>query len=137
MSVKINLPLSSDWKVSTEITRNEEGEEVTSLYATCGKASIELYAGAIPDTTNAQQECINSYAEAFDVKKGEPVEIGEIPFMGTQGWYYDAEDETGAPVILICVEPRKGTLVMAILADENEDKLDDLMSLVDENLTVE
>ena len=63
--------------------------------------------------------------------------IREIPFLGHTGWYYDAEDDDGAPVILICFEPVPGTLVMAILAHRDEEKLDELLSYVDENLRID
>lgn len=133
--MKINLPLEG-WNTEVE-TLNDEGIEVQSLYATKGSASIEIYAGATPEDSDAKQECMNSYAEAFGAKDGDEIPLGELPFMGQNAYYYDAEDDSGAPVIVICVEPVRGTLVIAILGEKDDDKLDDLLSLVDENLTIE
>jgi len=136
MAHKITLPLPAGWNVEEEVI-NEQGAEVVSYYASKGQASIELYVGETPEGSDAYQECMFSYAEAFGSKEGDEIPIGEIPFMGQTGAFYDAEDDHGAPVILICVEPVKGVLVMAILGEKDDDSLDDLMSLVDENLKID
>ena len=136
MAHKITLSLPKGWKIEEE-TLNDEGIEVLSCYATKGPASIELYVGDTPEGSDAYNECMCSYAEAFGTKPGEEVPLGEFPFMGQTAAYYDAEDDSGAPVIVICVEPVKGTLVMAILGEKNDDALDDLISVIDENLSVE
>lgn len=145
MAHKINLPLGKDWEVEEEII-TEQGEEVVSYYATAEAsgnpehkgASIELYVGNTPEDSDAKIECINSYLEAIGVDdENEEVPVCSINYLGQEGWYYEADDENGAPVILICVEPVKGTLVMAILAHRNEEKLDELMTYVDEHLTID
>ena len=144
MSHKITLPLPKGWEVEQELIL-EENEEVVSYYATPGKnadpasqgASIELYVGETPPESDAKIECINSYMEAIGLEEGEEIPVREIPFIGQPGWYYDAEDDDGCPVILICVESAPGTLVMAILAHRDEESLDELLSYVDENLSVD
>ncbi|MCQ2145347.1 MAG: hypothetical protein MJY72_06365 [Bacteroidales bacterium] len=136
MKHSINFPFPAGWNIEEE-TVLEDGMEVETLYATKGKASIELYVGDTPEGSDAFQECMFSYAEAFGAKEGDELPIGELPFLGQTGAYYDAEDDNGNPVIVICVEPKAGTLVMAILGEKDDDSLDDLMSLVDENLKVE
>jgi len=135
MAVKITLPLDG-WKTETEVV-NEEGIEVTSFYATKGKASIEIYAGATPEGSDAMTECMHSYAEAFGCKEGDEIPLGELPFLGETATYYDAEDDSGAPVIVVCVEPKPGLLVMAILGEKDDDSLDDLLGIIDENLVIE
>ena len=144
MAHKITLPLPKGWDIEQDLIL-EEGEEVVSYYATPGGdaspdsegASIELYVGNTPADSDAKIECINSYMEAIGVDEGEEVPVREIPFLGQPGWYYDAEDDEGAPVILICVESAPGTLVMAILAHRDEESLDELLSYVDENLEID
>lgn len=144
MTHKITLPLSSDWRVEEEVIK-EQGEDVISYYATAESsaddsfkgASIELYLGNSPENSSAEMECINSYVEAFNVQdENEDIPVREIRILGQDGYYYDAEDENGSPVIVICVETRPGTLLMAILAAADEEKLDNLLSLVDENLKI-
>ena len=140
----ITLPLPKGWDIEQELIL-EEGEEVVSYYASPTEeaapesegASIELYVGNTPAESDAKIECINSYMEAIGLDEGEEVPVREIPFLGQTGWYYDAEDDEGCPVILICVEPVPGTLVMAILAHRDEENLDELLSYVDENLKVD
>lgn len=140
----ITLPLPKGWDIEQELIL-EEGEEVVSYYASPTEeaapesegASIELYVGNTPADSDAKIECINSYMEAIGLDEGEEVPVREIPFLGQTGWYYDAEDDEGCPVILICVEPVPGTLVMAILAHRDEESLDELLSYVDENLKVD
>ena len=140
----ITLPLPKGWDIEQELIL-EEGEEVVSYYASpieeaapeSEGASIELYVGNTPADSDAKIECINSYMEAIGLDEGEEVPVREIPFLGQTGWYYDAEDDEGCPVILICVEPVPGTLVMAILAHRDEESLDELLSYVDENLKVD
>lgn len=145
MAHSITLPLPKGWTTETELIL-EEGEEVVSYYAYPTEeaapehegASIELYVGATPEDSDAKIECINSYMEAIGLDEGEEeVPVSPITFLDSPGWYYDAQDDEGAPVILICVETVPGTLVMAILAHKDEESLDDLMSYVDENLKVD
>ena len=144
MAHNITLPLPKGWEVEQELIM-EESEEVVSYYAYPEEgaspesegATIELYVGNTPADSDAKIECINSYMEAIGVDEGEEVPVHEIPFLGHEGWYYDAEDDEGAPVILICVEVVPGTLVMAILAHRDEESLDELMSYVDENLKID
>ena len=144
MAHKVTLPLSDEWTIEQEIII-EDGEEVVSFYAypkdedgSLAGASIELYVGETPDESDAKIECINSYMETIGLDEGETeIPVKEMPFVGGQGWYYDAQDEKGAPVVLVCSEPAPGTLVMAILAHRDEECLDELISMVDENLSVD
>lgn len=145
MAHKITLPLSKEWNVEQEIIM-EEGEEVVSYYAypanpdikLLAGASIELYVGNTPEDSDAKIECINSYMEAIGLDDDEEeVPVKEIPFLENDGWYYEAQDDEGQPVILICVETVPGTLVMAILAHRDEENLDALLSYVDENLKID
>jgi len=136
MSHKINFPLPAGWNIE-EGTINEDGTDVITLYATKGTSSIELYVGDMPEGSDAYQEAMFSYAEAFNAKEGDEIPLGELPFLGETATYYDAEDDSGNPMIVLCVEPTKGTLVLSILGDKNDEALDDLMAFVDENLTVE
>lgn len=145
MAHKITLPLSKEWNVEQEIIM-EEGEEVVSYYAypanpdikLLAGASIELYVGNTPEDSDAKIECINSYMEAIGLDDDEEeVPVKEIPFLENDGWYYEAQDDEGKPVILICVETVPGTLVMAILAHRDEENLDALLSYVDENLKID
>lgn len=141
MAHKITLPLPKEWNVEEEIV-NEQGEEVVSYYAyNNNHSSIELYVGNTPEESDAKIECINSYMEAFagedGIEDNVEVDVAEINYLGETGWYYEDQDDEGCPVILITVEPVKGTLVMAILADKDEEKLDELMSYVDENLKID
>lgn len=145
MAHKITLPLSKEWNVEQEIIM-EEGEEVVSYYAypanpdikLLAGASIELYVGNTPEDSDAKIECINSYMEAIGLDDDdEEVPVKEIPFLENDGWYYEAQDDEGQPVILICVETVPGTLVMVILAHRDEENLDALLSYVDENLKID
>jgi len=136
MAHKINFTLPAGWNIEEGVI-NEEGAEVLTYYATKGSASIELYVGDMPENSDAYQEAMYSYADAFDAKEGDEIPLGELPFLGETATYYDAEDDNRCPMIVLCVEPVKGTLVLAILGEKNDESLDDLMALVDENLTVE
>ena len=147
MAYTITLPLGKEWTIEQEVV-NEEGEEVLSYYATPKDpeneellgASIELYVGKTPEDSDAKLECINSYLETIgldDDETEENVPVKEIPFLGQQGWYYDAQDDAGAPVILICVEPAPGMLVLSILSHREEELLDELITFVDENLQID
>ena len=137
MAHKINLPLAGEWNVEEEVI-TEQGEEVLSYYANKDHRSIELYVGNTPEDSDAKTECINSYLEAIGSDdEEEEIPVQEIMFLGKTGWCYEAEDDEGCPVILITVEPTPGTLVMAILAEKNEELLDDLMTYVDEKLVID
>ena len=147
MAHAISLPLGKEWTIEQD-TVLEEGEEVYPYYATpkdpdneeLAGASIELYLGKTPEDSDAKLECINSYIETIgldDNENEEDIPVKEIPFLECQGWYYDAQDDTGAPIILICVEPEPGILLLAILAHRDEEALDELITFVDENLQID
>lgn len=145
MAHKVTLPLSDEWTIEQDIII-EEGEEVVSYYAypqdendpELNGASIELYVGNTPEESDAKIECINSFMETIGLDDGETeIPVKDMPFAGGQGWYYDAQDEKGQPVVLVCSEPTKGTLIMAILAHKDEENLDELISYVDENLSID
>lgn len=137
MAHKINLPLAGEWNVEEEVI-TEQGEEVLSYYANKDHRSIELYVGNTPEDSDAKTECINSYLEALGTEEeDEEIPVQETLFLGHTAWCYEAVDDEECPVILITVEPAPGTLVMAILADKNEELLDELMTYVDEKLEIE
>ncbi len=147
MAHSISLPLGKEWTIEQEVVV-EEGEEVLTYYATpkdpedeeLQGASIELYVGKTPEDSDAKLECINSYIETIgldDEETEENVPVKEIPFLEQPGWYYDAQDDAGEPIILICVEPVQGVLLLAILSHRDEEKLDELITFVDENLQID
>lgn len=146
MAYKITLPLSEDWTVERDVTI-EEGSEVTTFYAyvadkakkSIAQASIELYVGEIPEDSSAYEECLNNYDQVIGLNEDEESNppIYDIDFMGGEGCFYEAEDDAGAPVVLICVEPVKGTLVMAILSQKDDESLEELIHYVSDNLKVE
>lgn len=147
MAHSISLPLGKEWTIEQEVVI-EEGEEVLTYYATpkdpddaeLEGATIELYVGKTPEDSDAKLECINSYLETIGLdedEKEEDIPVKEIPFLGQQGWYYDAQDEAGEPIILICVEPVPQVLVLAILSHRDEENLDELITFVDENLQID
>lgn len=144
MANKINLPLGKEWEIEEEII-NEEGEEVVSFYASAEAsndpnlrgASIELYVGPTPVDSDAKIECVNSYMEAIGVDdENEEIPVESTTFLGNEAWYYEAQDDNGAPVVLICVEATPGTLVMAILAHADDQKLIQLIQYVDSHLEI-
>lgn len=141
MAYKINLLLGKEWEIETEETTTEDGDVVSCFYAngidtkkTAGY--IEIYAGDI-NGSDAKTECLNNYDMAIGLVEGEPEPIQKFDlFCGTEAWYYDCEID-GQPAIVVCAEIRKGVLVIVTLSDKDEEKLDDLLSYVDENLSVE
>lgn len=144
MAYKINLPLGREWEIEEEII-NEEGEEVLSYYASAESstdpnlrgASVELYVGPTPVDSDAKIECINSYLEAIGVDdENEEIPVESTSFLGQEAWYYEAQDDSGAPVVLICTETTPGTLLMAILAHATEQKLIQLIEYVSNNLEI-
>lgn len=139
MAYKINLPLGKGWSIEQELI-DENGEDVLAWYADNEEngCSIELYVGNTPEDSDAKEECINSYIEVIGVEnEDEEIPVFDIPFLGATGWYYDAQDDEGSPVVMICVEPREGVFVMAIISHRSEEGLDELITYVDENLVVE
>lgn len=144
MANKITLPLGKEWEIEEEII-NEEGEEVVSYYASAEAstdpelrgASVELYVGPTPVDSDAKIECINSYMEAIGVDdENDEVPVECTSFLGQEAWYYEAQDDNGAPVVLICTEVTPGTLVMAIIAHAEDEKLIKLIQYVDSHLQI-
>ncbi|MCQ2115718.1 MAG: hypothetical protein MJZ07_05900 [Bacteroidales bacterium] len=140
MAYKVILPLDKNWEIETEVIETEDGDKVTSFYANGldpkkTPGSIEIYVGDL-NGSDPKTECLNNYDAALGLEEGEePVQ--ELPFCGQTAWYYDCEDDQQNPVIVICVEIKPQVLAIVILAEKDEERLDDLMSYVDENFTVE
>ena len=139
MAYKINLPLNRDWEIETEITTTEDGDAVSCFYANGldpkkTPGTIEIYAGDI-NGSDPRTEGLNNYDAALGLEDGEDP-VHELPFCGQTAWYYDCEDDHQHPVIVICVEINPGVLAIVILGERNEEKLDELMSYVDENLSI-
>ena len=140
MAYKIILPLGKDWEIETEIIETEEGDKVSAFYANGldpkkTPGTIEIYAGGL-NGSDPRTECLNNYDAALGLEEGEDP-VRELPFCGQTAWYYDCDDDQQHPVIVICVEINPGVLAIVILSEKDEERLDDLMSYVDENLKVE
>lgn len=140
MAYIINLPLNKDWEIETEETQTEDGDVISCYYANGidpkkNAGYIEIYAGDILGS-NAKTECLNNYDAAIGLVEGEPEPIQKFEiFCKKEAWYYDCEIED-QPAIVVCVEIQEGILAIITLSDKDEEKLDDLLSYVDENLSV-
>lgn len=146
MAYNISLKLPKGWTAEQSIETDEEGIEVSCLWASGSQSedaevnagTIELYVGDTPEGSDAKIECINNYIEVLGADdEDEEIPVQEIDFMGTTGWFYEAQDDAENPVCLLCAEPRPGILVLGIFSHEDEEKLAGLIEHVSDNLKVD
>ena len=131
MTYDLAIPFPSPW--TTEEDRYEEvtGVEITHLQCHLphkdGKsdaALIDIYVGDMPADTTAEDEAYANYAEiiGWEDEDDEESPIAEWKFKNKTAYGFSGECEDGSIMLLMCVEPRRGTLLILsiVAADDNE-----------------
>lgn len=137
MAFDIQLPLPQGWVSSTEQYVEVDGSEVSHFEAQFRGRSIDLYVGPMPEGETAADQAFSNFADMVgfeDGDEGDP--IIQYPFAGRKAYGFDAYDDDDLPLRVLCVEPKKGILVVMCLYASNEKILSDLQTLVERNLRI-
>lgn len=123
---KITLPLPRGW-YSEEETLFDEGIEITHLQAYCpddksqsDKSLVDIYVGAMPEGSDAENEALNSYADIVGLDEDEEDPLTIWPFQGKQAFGFEAICDGDSPMRVMNIEILPGVLCIIMIADKSE-----------------
>lgn len=140
MTYDITLPLPPGW--SAEEERYDEISGATITHLECSKEEgawqIDVYAGDMPDDTTAEDEAYANYAEiiGWDEDDDDDNPIAEWKFQNRTAYGFSGECENGSIMLLMCVEIKKGVLVIVCVIAPDDDSVGQLATYIEEKLRV-
>lgn len=144
MVYDITLPLPAGWTGEEERYDEEFGGIITHL--SCEKQEhegkgtwlIDVYVGDMPSDTTAEDEAYANYAEiiGWDDDDDEENPIAEWKFQKRTAYGFSGECEDSSIMVLMCVEIKKGVLVILCVIAPDDDNAAKLASYVEEKLRV-
>lgn len=140
MTYDITLLLPPGW--SAEEERYDEVSGATITHLECSKEEgawqIDVYAGDMPDDTTAEDEAYANYAEiiGWDDDDDDDNPIAEWKFQNRTAYGFSGECENGSIMLLMCVEIKKGVLVIVCVIAPDDDSVGQLATYIEEKLRV-
>ena len=145
MKYQITLPLPEGWTSEIEEYEEVEGAPITHLSSNLpdpsGKTAgsvIDLYVGDLPADTTAQDEAFANYADmvGWDDEEDDTNPIAEWQFQKKKAYGFSAFCEDESVMLLMCMEIRKGVLLIANLTAPTDEDLQKLARLVEYKMRV-
>ena len=146
MAYDISLKLPQGWVSDLDTYLDESGVEITHLSChlpndiqKTDEALIDVYAGPMPEDTTAADQALANYADTVGFDEDEPDDfdpITEWPFNKKKAYGFEAIAEDDSPMRLMCLEPRKGTLVVLCILAKDDDMLVEAVQLAERGLRV-
>ena len=143
MKYNVTLPLPDGWTSETEEYEEIDGAPITHLSCSLadpsgktGGSVIDLYLGDLPDETTARDEAFANYAEmvGWDDDDDETDPIAEWRFQNRRAFGFSALCEDESPLLLMCVEIKKGALLIANIIAPTDEELQNLARYVEFHL---
>lgn len=141
---KIALDLKGGWEKDESTYTEFDGTEVTHIEchlpndkAQKDIAVIDIYSGDMPSDTTAADEALANYADIVGFDETDPEDFDPIiewPFAGKKAYGFEALCEDDSPMRLMCVEPKKGILCIMSICAESDEKLTEVIELVERSL---
>lgn len=141
---KISLDLKGGWDKEESTYTEFDGTEVTHIEchlpddkAQKDIAIIDIYTGEMPSDTTAADEALANYADIVGFDDTDPEDfdpITEWPFAGKKAYGFEALCEDDSPMRLMCIELKKGLLCIVNTCAENDDKLAEVIEMVERSL---
>ena len=146
MAYDISLKLPQGWVSDLDTYLDESGVEITHLSChlpndvqKTDEALIDVYAGPMPEDTTAADQALANYADTVGFDEDDPDDfdpITEWPFNKKKAYGFEAIAEDDSPMRLMCLEPRKGTLVVLCILAKDDDMLVEAVQLAERGLRV-
>lgn len=141
---KISLDLKGGWEKEENTYTEFDGTEVTHIECHLGDdnaqkdiAVIDIYSGDMPSDTTAADEALANYADIVGFDETDPEDFDPIiewPFAGKKAYGFEALCEDDSPMRLMCVEPKSGLLCIMSICAESDEKLTEVIELVERTL---
>ena len=143
MVYDIILPVHEGF--SCEQDRYDEMTGATISHMFCRKEDSEitwqydLYVGDLPSDTTPEDEAYANSAEiiGWDDEDDSEDPIAEWKFQNRKAYGFSGECEDGSIMLLMCLEIRKGVLVILCIIAPNDDEVGKLAKYIEEKLRVE
>lgn len=146
MAYRITLPLPEGWKSKVETLPEMDGMEITHLEAylpndarQSDDAGIDICVGPMPEDTTVQDEALANYADVVGWDDDDPEDfdpLTEWPFQHRKAYGFEALCEDDSPMRVMCVEVRKGVLVVMTLVGKDDDVLTGIIRYVESHLRI-
>ena len=146
MAYQIQMNLPEGWKVKTEVSEDEYGAQINHLEAHLyvegndrDSGMIDIYVGDTPEDTTAEDQALSNYADIVGFDEDDPEDfnpIAKVLFNGRAAYVFEALCEDDSPMMFLSTEIRKGVLVIICAAAPDDEKLQEVMTLVERNLRV-
>ena len=146
MAYDISLKLPQGWVSDLDTYLDESGVEITHLSChlpndkqKTDEALIDVYAGPMPEDSTAADQALANYADTVGFDDDDPDDfdpITEWPFNKKKAYGFEAIAEDDSPMRLMCLEPRKGTLVVLCILAKDDDMLVEAVQLAERGLRV-
>ncbi len=144
MAYDISLKLPQGWVSDLDSYIDESGVEITHLSChlpndkeRTDEALIDVYAGPMPEDTTAADQALANYADTVGFDEEDPEDfdpITEWPFNGKKAYGFEAIAEDDSPMRMMCIELKKGTLVILCSLANDDDTLVDAVQLAERGL---
>ena len=144
MTYSIKLPLPDGW--TSEQDQYEEVQNAMITHLECQlkgpkgvEAAMDLYVGDMPDGTTAEDEAFANYADMIgfeDDDEDEENPIGKWKFQKKDAFGFSGMLEDNSVLLVMCVEIRKGALLIASVVATDDDGLSKWSKYLEEHLSV-
>ncbi len=144
MAYDISLKLPKEWVSELDSYIDESGVEITHLSChlpndrlQTDEALIDVYAGPLPDDTTAADQALSNYADTVGFDEDDPEDFDPIiewPFNGKKAYGFEAIAEDDSPMRMMCIEFKKGVLVILCILGKDDDTLVQAVQLAERGL---
>ncbi len=144
MAYDISLKLPKEWVSELDSYIDESGVEITHLSChlpndrlQTDEALIDVYAGPLPEDTTAADQALSNYADTVGFDEDDPEDFDPIiewPFNGKKAYGFEAIAEDDSPMRMMCIEFKKGVLVILCILGKDDDTLVQAVQLAERGL---
>lgn len=144
MAYDISLKLPKEWVSELDSYIDESGVEITHLSChlpndrlQTDEALIDVYAGPLPEDTTAADQALSNYADTVGFDEDDPEDFDPIiewPFNGKKAYGFEAIAEDDSPMRMMCIEFKKGVLVILCILGRDDDTLVQAVQLAERGL---
>lgn len=146
MAYDLSIKLPAGWVSDLDSYLDESGVEITHLSChlpndrqQTDEALIDVYAGPMPEDTTAADQALANYADTVGFDDGDPEDfdpIVEWPFNNKKAYGFEAIAEDDSPMRMMCLEPKKGTLVILCILGKDDETLVEAVRLAEHGLRI-
>lgn len=146
MPYNITLPLPKGWEKEQDEYMDESGVMITHLECHLPNdkketedALIDIYVGEMPSDTCAADEALANYADTVGFDDSDPEDFDPIiewPFNGKKAYGFEALCDDDSPMRLMCIEVKKGILLIMVVVAKDDKMLEDVLVMVEHGMRV-